>query len=87
MRLALKSYVEGKVVVTLAQLVYRISTDPEFATRFRTEPRATLSAVRSTLTEGELVALLHVLDAREGETGSLLESFPNPLWFATQFQN
>jgi hypothetical protein len=72
--------------VTLAQLVYQISTDPEFATKFRAQPRTALAAAGSTLTQDELSALLHVLEAKGDQMGSLIPSPSNPWWFADPFK-
>ena len=73
--------------MTLAQLVYRISTDPEFASKFRTEPRSASAAAGSTLTDAELSALVQALDAKADQSGSLLELFANPIWFAAPLRS
>ena len=73
--------------MTLAQLVYRISTDPEFASKFRTEPRSASAAAGSTLTDAELSALVQALDAKADQSGSLLELFANPFWFAAPLRS
>ena len=78
---------EGRLVVTLAQLVYQISTDPEFASKFRTEPRSASAAAGSTLTDAELSALVQALDAQADQSGSLLELFADPIWFAAPLRS
>jgi hypothetical protein len=47
--------------MTLANVTYRITVDPNFAVQLCAEPKSTLEAAGLELTDGELAALLTVL--------------------------
>ena len=68
--------------MTLAQLIYKITTNPEFASAFRTHPRLQLAAVEARLTDFELSALLRALEAKEEQGRSLMGPSEFPSWYA-----
>jgi hypothetical protein len=71
--------------VTLAQLIYQISTNREFASAFRAEPQRQLAAAGVKLGEAETLALVRVLET-EREAGRSLSETPDwPAWFSDLF--
>ena len=80
-----KSDIERSKTVTLAQLVYQLSTNTEFASAFRAEPRLKLAAVGATVGDEELSALLQVLETKEEQGRALMGALDFPLWFSDTF--
>ena len=76
------AFMERNAYVSLAQLVYKITTNPEFAAAFRTQPRLQLAAVGAKLTDFELSALLRALEAKEEQGRSLMGPSEFPSWYA-----
>ena len=69
--------------MTLAQLIYKITTNPEFASAFRTQPQLQLAAQGAKLTDSELSALLRALDTKEDQGRSLMGGILEfPSWFS-----
>jgi hypothetical protein len=74
------AYPERSASVTLAQLIYKISTNPKFASAFSAQPQLQLATVGAKLTEDERAALEQVLKAKE-EGESLADWLNLPIWF------
>jgi hypothetical protein len=72
--------------MTLAQLIHKIVTDPEFASAFRAAPQLKLAAVGVQLEEGEASALLRALEGQQEQGRSLSERDEWPSWWADLFQ-
>jgi hypothetical protein len=71
--------------MTLAQLIYRISTDSAFASAFRAQPRQQLATVGVHLGEDETSALLRVLEERKEQGRALAAPDEWPAWFSDLF--
>jgi hypothetical protein len=72
--------------MTLANVTYRITVDPNFAVQLCAEPKSTLEAAGLELTDGELSALLTVLRQKVSQvhtSAELLLEWPD--WFSPQF--
>lgn len=71
----------------LADLIYRISTDSQFARLFRAAPESALSSMNLLIADDDLAAVLKVLDAKIDQSKPLIDLLPSLPWFIPQFQN
>jgi hypothetical protein len=65
--------------MALAQVVYQISTDKEFASRMKTDPHAALDAQGWSLSKEEIAFLLSTLRGSNGRTE--MRKIVKPLMF------
>jgi hypothetical protein len=56
-----------RLVMELAHVVYRVSTDAEYAAQFQTDPETTLDKLGLRLSKEELASLLAVLKGGGGQ--------------------
>jgi hypothetical protein len=72
-----------RLTMTLEQIVYRISKDPQFADNFIADPRAVLESGAFEIEEGEMKALFRTLEAYH--KGGVSKATGAINWLAPQF--